>query len=114
MNKYLFLYWAPGGPSDAQPSPEEMQQMLAQWTEWKRKFNEQVIDLGDGLKPGGKVLRNAEVTDGPFAEMKEIVAGYSVIVARNYDEALEVARACPMSFVPGAVIELREMAGFEG
>ena len=49
MNKYLFLYWNPPAP-DRQPSPEEMQQMMAQWIGWKDKFKDKVAEVGDGLQ----------------------------------------------------------------
>ncbi|MEZ4444245.1 MAG: YciI family protein [Polyangiaceae bacterium] len=111
MNKYLFLYWNPPAP-DRQPSPEEMQQMLEQWQSWKEKFKKQVVDMGDGLDHDGRVLKDGKVTDGPYAEAKEIVGGFSIIEAESFDHALEVARACPITYMPGASIEIRKMMGF--
>jgi len=112
MTKYLLLYWMPNARQEYQPSPEEMQQMFAAWDAWKTKFKDRVVDLGDGLKPGGKLLKSGEVTDGPFAEAKEIVGGYSLVVAENYAQALEVARECPINHMPGTAIEIREMMGY--
>lgn len=114
MNKYLFVYRTPNTDnSESQaPSPEEMQQMMAQWQAWKEKFSKQVLDMGDGLKPGGKILKDGDVTDGPFVEIKEVLGGFSIVQAKDYDEALEVARACPITFMPGSSIELRELAGY--
>lgn len=89
-----------------------MQKIFAQWTNWKEKFKEHVTELGDGLKPGGKILAAGQVTDGPFAESKEIIGGYSVISAESYEKALEVAKECPANLMPGAVIEIREMMGY--
>ena len=41
MTKYLFLYWGPSQVNqDYQPSPEEFQEMFAQWRAWKEKFKE--------------------------------------------------------------------------
>ncbi len=111
MTKYLFLYWNPPAP-DRQPSPEEMQQMLAQWQSWKQKFKDQVVDMGDGLKHGGRTLRKDEVLDGPYPEAKEIIGGFSIVQAKDYDHAVEVAKECPIMFMPGASIEIREMMGF--
>lgn len=111
MTKYLFLYRNPPS-TDAPPSPEQMQQMLARWASWKEKFKKHVVDMGDGLKPGGKRLSAGEVIDGPFSEAKEIVGGFSIIEAESYDQALQVARECPVVFLPGASIEIREMMGF--
>lgn len=111
MTKYLFIYRNPPGP-EKQPSPEEMQQMLKQWSDWKEKFKEHVVDMGDGLKSGGRVVDASGVTDGPFAEAKELVGGFSVIEAKDYDEAVAVAKACPITFMPDYNIEIREMMGF--
>jgi hypothetical protein len=113
QQKFLFIYHSPVQTEERAPSPEEMQQMFAQWDAWKAKFQKNILDLGDGLKPGGKILANGVVTDGPFPETKDVVAGYSIVQAQSYDEALAVARECPMTFVPGAKIEVRELAGFE-
>jgi hypothetical protein len=111
MTKYLFLYLNPPGP-DRQPSPEEMQQMFAQWDAWKAKWKANVVDVGDGLKPGGKWLADGKVTDGPLAESKEIIGGFSIVQAESYAHALQVARECPITLMPGGVIEIREMMGF--
>ncbi|TPV93737.1 MAG: hypothetical protein B7733_18910 [Myxococcales bacterium FL481] len=111
MNKYLFLYRNPPAP-DRQPSPEEMQQMMAQWEQWKTKFKDHVHDMGDGLQHTGRVLESSGVTDGPFAESKEIVGGFSIVVAESYDDALRVARECPITFMPGYNIEVRQMMGY--
>jgi hypothetical protein len=112
VTKYLFLYRGPDQQPDVQPSPEEIQAMFAQWDVWKNKFKNNVVDVGDGLKPGGRVWKGNKVTDGPFVEAKEIMAGYSIIQAGNYDEATKVAAECPITFMPGMSIEIREMAGF--
>ncbi|MCC6620629.1 MAG: hypothetical protein IT385_05210 [Deltaproteobacteria bacterium] len=113
MQKYLFLYHTPtsGSPS-APPSPEEIQAMLATWSAWKEKFAANVTDMGDGLKPGGRLLAGGVVTDGAFVEAKEVIGGYSIISATSYDEAVTVARECPITYIPGAAIEIRELAGF--
>src|SRR6266850_2086342 len=61
------------------------------------------------LKPGGKVLATGSVTDGPFAEAKEIVGGFSIISADSYERAVAVAKECPIVHMPGSKIEIREM-----
>ena len=52
---------------------------------------------------GGELL----ISDGPFAETKEVIAGYDIIECADLDEAIEVARAHPMAF--GGRIELRAL-----
>lgn len=111
MTQYLFIYHNPPGP-DRQPSPEEMQQMFAQWKAWKEKWKANVVSVGDGLKRGGRILKDGKVTDGPAVEAKEIVGGFSLIQAESYEQAVEVARECPIVHMPNSVIEIREMMGF--
>jgi hypothetical protein len=113
MKKYMFLYWGPASAEPWQPSPEESQKVFSQWQAWKEKFKAHVADMGDGLKSdGGKVLKNGQLTDGPLVEAKEIVTGYSVIQASSLDEAVKVARECPIFLMPGASTEIREMMSY--
>jgi hypothetical protein len=111
MTKYLFLYWNPPSP-DRPMSPADMQAIYAQWNAWKDKFKSQILDLGDALKGGGKILKAGQVTDGPHMEAKEIIGGYSIVQAESYEHALTVARECPVTLMPGGSIEIRELAGF--
>jgi hypothetical protein len=108
-HKYLVLY---RGPIDPQPpSPAQMQEMYAVFTAWKEKFKASILDMGDKLKPGGKVLTASGVTDGPFVESKEIVGGFMIVAAENYEGALQIARESPPMAMPGSRLEIREMAG---
>jgi hypothetical protein len=84
------------------------------------KFNEQLIEAGimleaDGLKPSsaGKRIKFSDrgptsVVDGPFAETKELVAGYWIWNVKSLDEAIEWAKRCPNP-MPGeeGVLEIR-------
>ena len=115
-HKYLVLFRnqpAGGQPSGGQPgpSPEQMQQMLTAYKGWMEKFKDDILDMGDKLKSGGRVLTASGVTDGPFAEAKELVGGYMIVSADNYDGAVEVVRACPAAHMPGASLEIRELTG---
>jgi len=83
--------------------------MYAAFKVWKEKFNANIVDMGGQLKPGGKILRPSGVTDGPFAEAKEVVGGYMVVAAESYENAVEIARECPGVIRPGASVEIREI-----
>jgi hypothetical protein len=109
--KFLFLYRMPPDARTKPPSPEEMQAMFARWTAWKAKFGDEVVDVGDGLKPSGAVLKAGAVSDGPFIEAKEVIAGYSIVATASIARAIEVAKECPVNLM-GASIEIREMMGF--
>ena len=82
------------------------------------KFNEEMVKAGvvlpgEGLHPSSKGMRvnfsgdKRTVTDGPFAETKELVAGFWLWQVRSMDEALEWAKRCPNPMEEGGVLELR-------
>jgi hypothetical protein len=82
------------------------------------KFNEELVKAGvmlagEGLHPSSKGVRvhfsgdKRTVTDGPFAETKELVAGYWLWQVRSMDEAVEWAKRCPNPMEEGGVLEIR-------
>jgi hypothetical protein len=114
-NKYMVLFRSqrggqPGGGGQS-PSPEQMQQMFSAYNAWKEKFKNQILDMGDKLKSEGRVVTASGVTDGPFVEVKEVIGGYMIVAAEDFDGAVEVARACPAVHAPGASLEIRELTG---
>jgi uncharacterized protein YndB with AHSA1/START domain len=111
-HKYLVLFRnRPTAGAQPAPSPERMQQMFAAYNEWKERFKEEILDMGDKLASAGRVVTASGVADGPFVEAKEIVGGYMIVSASDFDRAVEVVRACPAIHVPGASLEIRELAG---
>ena len=84
------------------------------------KFNEEMVKAGvllaaDGLQPSSKGARirftgnKRTVIDGPFAETKELVAGYWVIQVKSKEEALEWMKRCPNPYNQDGEIELRQV-----
>ena len=111
MAKFLFICREPT-ERRAKPSPEEMQALQAAWQTWMQKFSSAIV-TGDGLKRTGRLLKAGLVTDGPYAEAKEIIASFGVIQADNYDAALAIVRECPAAAAgSGWSIEIREMFGY--
>ena len=109
-NKYLCMYR--GAPSNSKPSPAQMQEMFAAFNGWKDQFKDNILDMGSKLKSSGRVLTASGVTDGPFVEAKEIVAGFMILGADDYEGAVAVVKAMPGMQMPGACVEIREMAAF--
>ncbi len=109
--KYMVLFRNQPMGAQASPSPEQMQQMFAAYNAWKDTFKDAIADMGDKLKSDGRVVTATGVTDGPFVETKEVVGGYMIVSADNYDGAVEVVRACPAVHAPGVSLEIREMSG---
>ena len=100
----------PGG-GEGRPSPEQMQQMFAAYNAWKEKFKDEILDMGDKLRSDGRVVTASGVADGPFVEAKELVGGYMIVSAADYNRAVEVVKACPAAQFPGVALEIREMVG---
>src|SRR5260370_17166802 len=94
--KYLCMYR--GTPGQNQPSPAQMQEMFAAFNGWKEKFKANILDIGSKLKPSGKVLTPSGVTDGPFAEAKEIVAGFMIIAPDDSKRPASVAKPMPATY----------------
>jgi hypothetical protein len=61
---------------------------------------------GNALNPQGAVVKKGAVNDGPYAESKDIVIGYSLIEARDLAEATALAAGCPV-LESGGVVEVR-------
>ena len=108
--RYLVIQRSIPGNKSEVPSPAQMQDMYAAFNAWKEKFKAEIVDMGARLKPGGKIVTPSGVSDGPFVEAKEVVGGYMVVAAENYDRAVEVASGCPGLLGPGSRIEVREIA----
>ena len=89
-------------------SPEGMQQMIQKYREWREGVGGTGKKLCDGE---GRVLvrKNgaASVTDGPYAESAEVIGGFFLIDANDYDDAVRIASDCPhMEF---GSIEIRQV-----
>ncbi|MBI5495942.1 MAG: hypothetical protein HY904_13035 [Deltaproteobacteria bacterium] len=109
--KFLVLFRrAPPSSQQPEPSAEDMQKMYAVFNTWKEKYKREILDMGSALKPGGKVWRHSGVTDGPFVEAKEIVVGYMIVQAKDYDAAVRVAAEGPPGMAPDGALEIRELA----
>lgn len=110
MSKYLYLIRG-GVGRRLQESPEEMQAHMQKWGVWMKGLAEKGI-LVDGLPLGkeGKVVTGGKkvVTDGPFAEGKEIVGGYLIVNADSLNKAVEISLGCPI-YEHNGILEVREI-----
>ncbi len=92
------------------PTPAEMEKIFGKWMEWMKGLKAKGHLLGaNRLEDGGKVIRQprgTSVSDGPFAEAKEIVGGYLLIGAENLARATELAKGCP-GLENGTIVEVR-------
>lgn len=98
------------------PTEQELEAMMA--------FNEQLVAAGllvsaDGLQPSSKGVRvrfsgnDRTVSDGPFIETKELVAGYWIWDVKSMEEAIEWVKRCPNPMREDSDIEIRPFFSVE-
>src|SRR5262245_43156876 len=115
MTDYLFLFRG-GDAAMAKMSPEQMQQHMGKWMTWIEDLTRNgTFKAGEPLDQKGKVIRGKKrgVTDGPYAESKDLVGGYLLIQAASLATAAEVAKGCPIFESDGSV-EIREIRQLHG
>lgn len=111
MKEYVLVY---RNQYNATPqlSAEQAAAMMQQWMDWmsQLKSKGQLVSQGSRLEPHrGKVVKaNNVVTNGPYAEIKEAIGGFSIVKAASYDEAVEMAQGCPV-LRAGGNVEVREI-----
>ena len=87
-------------------SPTALQAHLEKWYTWSDELARQGRhNVGTALDNGGKAVAGHEriVTDGPYAESKDLVTGAMIFGADSLDDAVEVARHCPIYEFGGSV-----------
>lgn len=108
MSDFILLYrMNPASSGAAFATPEMAQQSMQRWLAWIRELEAQghLVEGGQPLEPGGKVVagKAKAVTDGPFAESKDLIGGYSIIKAKDLAQAADLAKGCPILDGDGSV-----------
>jgi hypothetical protein len=114
MAKFIYIFRG-GAAQTPGLSPAEMQAHLKRWYTWADALaKEGRHSGGQPLERSGKTIRGRQrvVTDGPYAESKDLVTGSLVIEAQSIDEAVELASGCPV-FEYGGSVEVRPLASHE-
>jgi hypothetical protein len=113
MSQFVFLYRGWQAPA----SPAEMQQQIQKWSAWFKDLTDSgcLAARGHPLERSGKVVagQNKSVTDGPYAEAKDFVGGYSIVEANDIAHAVELAKGCP-NFAYGGSVEVRPLMQMKG
>jgi len=103
MSEFTFLFRG----RDTSASPEQMQKTTQKWVAWFKELSEKghIKYPGHPLEGTGKVVRGKQKTvhDGPYAEAKDIVNGFTLIVARDLSQAVELSKGCPIFEIDGSV-----------
>jgi len=106
MSEFVFLFRS--SEEDRQEhmgTPDRAQKTIQSWLTWLRDLEAKglVKSYGKPLETAGKVVRRKSVTDGPFAETKDIVLGFITVEARSLQDAARITQGCPFIVGEGSV-----------
>ena len=110
MKDFMMLFHSEANPN-MEPTPEEIEAEIKDWQDWIGGIGAQgkLKNPGEALGFEGKTMHaDGSVTDGPYAEVKEIVGGFIIVSAENIDEATELAKGCP-GLSNGGKVEIRDV-----
>ena len=112
MPKFIMLLHDSGTfPPDL--SPDQIQAIIERYVTWKKKLQANGREVaGHKLTDGtGRVLRGAvgapKVTDGPYAEAREVIGGLFIVEAATFEDVVELSKDCP--HLDFGTIEIREV-----
>jgi hypothetical protein len=110
MKEYVLIFrTSPNG--GFKPSPEQVQQMMTSWINWMGGIENEGKLASRGSRLGisdSKVVKpDNVVTNGPFTEIKEFINGFIIVKTNSIDEAVEIAKNCPMVTGGGGNVEVR-------
>ena len=114
MNEFLLVIRRDLISKDATPSPEQMQASIKPFQDWIGGIAAQnkLVSAPKKWSTEGKVVKaNNVVTDGPYAEIKESIGGLIFVKAADFDEAVEMAKGCPILQWGGSVEVRMVVAG---
>jgi hypothetical protein len=110
---FLLLFRNAGPDTHAHLSPEQQAKLAREWNDWyERLAAAGKVEHGRPLALEGRVVSGVHgevVTDGPFAETKEVVGGYFFLTVASLDEATQIAQQCP-GLPLGLTVEVRPVA----
>jgi hypothetical protein len=109
MKEYLLLFRG-GEAQMGRQNPEKWQAHMQKWMEWMGGLQQQGKFVGaQPLDESGKQIKGSKkiITDGPFMEGKEMVGGYLQCKADSFEEAMEIAKGCPILEYESGIVEVR-------
>ncbi len=106
MKEFVFIFRNSNNPN-FKPSPEQMQEVMTSWMNWMGGIAAQNKLANNGNRLSMAIAKtvkpNNVITDGPYTEIKEFINGYTIVKTANIDEAVELAKSCPILKVGGNV-----------
>ena len=114
MNEFIMIFRNEKSNGSQPPSAEQMQAVMKEWQTWIKDIatkgnygsTNRLLSEGKTLKPGNVV------SDGPYAEVKEVVGGYLVVKANSLEDAVAMAESCP-NIKYGGSVEVRSVMSID-
>ena len=110
MKDFMMLFHSEPDPN-MEPTPEDIEAEIKLWQDSIGGIAAQgkLKHSGEALGFEGKTLHSdGSITDGPYAEVKEIVGGFIIVSAENIEDAAELAKGCP-GLGNGGKVEVRDI-----
>jgi len=105
MKEFILLF-RNASSNAPQLTPEQMKEISKPWQDWMGSLAAQnkIVNIGARLANEGATVKPEDVvTDGPYAEIKEILLGFTIIKADTLEEAIELSKGCPVLAMGGNV-----------
>jgi len=116
MKEFVLIFRTNVNPG-FKPSEEQIQQMMTSWMAWMAGIEAkgQMVNKGTrlGISNAKVVMPGNVVTNGPFTEVKEFINGYTVVKTNSIDEAVKIAKECPIVKGGGGSVEVRAAVSSE-
>jgi hypothetical protein len=106
MAKYILVYKSKTANNMSNLPKEEVTKMMEMWGEWLGSMGSALVDRGEPFKSGGK-----SITADGIVDSDNLLTGYSIVEAKDFDEALSLAKNNPMVVGRGGTIEVYEAFG---
>lgn len=115
MKDFMMLFHSEPNP-ELNPTPEQIEEEIKEWQDWIRNIADKgnLKNEGEALGFEGKTVHSdGTITDGPYAEVKEMVGGFIIVSAQTLDEATALTKGCP-GLSNGGKVEVREIMAIDG
>jgi hypothetical protein len=99
MKNFVFVYYNGGDMPDM-----PMEEIKKAWMQWFEKLGDKLVDAGNPFNDGGKAVEQSGVT----TIENHPASGYTIVKADNMDEAVELAKGCPILGSPKTAVRVYE------
>jgi len=114
MKEFMLLFRNISGNGQYISTPQDMQDDIPKWQQWMGDIARQgKLVSSKPIDYVGVVVTNDAVTEGPYVEGQELVAGYLICKAENMAQAVTFGKSCPILKYPHSSVEVRAILPFE-